>query len=261
MSPIPQRSIVAFVLAAACSLPAAADVTLRQKVSMAGMMSMQGESVTYIKGHKMRIESNMGKHSTVMLMDVDAKKTIILEGKKAEAFDMSAMMAQQALISDASIEFELKPTGKKREVAGATCEEHQLDMVVHAKAADDNPMGNMDIRMNGPGCSVKGAPGFDEYLAFYDHAVKVGYFFADPRAAQANPGRERAMTVMTRKMAETGMPYWSSFKVSIEGDGPMAAMMAKMAGMTLESTVTEVSTAPLADDLFQVPAGVKVKNN
>lgn len=260
MSPIQQRLTVVLALAA-CSLPAAADVTLRQKVSMAGMMSMQGESVTYIKGHKMRVESNMGKHSTVMLMDVDAKKTIILEGKKAEAFDMSEMMAQQALINDASVEFDLKPTGKKREVAGQSCDEHQLDMTVHAKAAADNPMGNMDIRMTGPGCSVKGAPGLDEYVAFYDHAVKVGYFFADPRAAQANPGRERAMTMMARKMAETGMPYWSSFKVSIEGDGPMAAMMAKVAGMTLESTVTEVSTAPLADDLFQVPAGIKVKNN
>lgn len=260
MSPIPQRLTVALALAA-CSLPAAADVTLRQKVSMAGMMSMQGESVTYIKGHKMRIESNMGKSTSVMLMDLDARKTIVLEGKKAEAFDLGEMMEQQALISDASIQFDIKPTGKKREVAGQSCDEHQLSTVVHLKAGDDNPMGAMDISMSGPGCMVKGAPGYEEFLAFYDHAVKVGYFFGDPRAAKANPGRERAMTVMTRKMAEAGLPYWSSLKMSFQGEGPMAAMMAKMGAMTVDSTVTEVSTAPLADDLFQVPAGVKVKNN
>ncbi len=260
MFPI-RRSLALALALAACSLPAAADVTLRQKVALSGMMSMQGDSVTYIKGHKMRIESNMGKSSTVMLMDLDAKKTIILEGKKAEAFDVSQMMQQQAIIAEADIEFDMKPTGQKREVAGQSCDEHQLTVLVKTKPAADNPMGAMNVKMSGPGCSVKGAPGYEEYLAFYNHAVKIGYFFGDPRAAQAQPGRERAMTVMTKKMAEAGLPYWSNFKVSFEGEGPMAAMMAKMGGMTMDSTVTEVSTAPLADDLFQVPAGVKVKNN
>lgn len=259
MSPIRLRLSVVLILAA-CGLPAAADVTIRQKVAMTGMMSMQGDSVTYIKGHKMRIESSMGKNTSVMLMDLDAKKTIVIEGKKAEAFDLSQMMQQQSVISEAEIEFDIEPTGKKREVAGQSCDEHQLTIVVRTKPGNENPLGAMDIKMAGPGCTVKGAPGYDEYLAFYDHAVKVGYFFGDPRAAKAQPGRERAMTVMTKKMAEAGLPYWSSFKMSFEGEGPMAAMMAKMA-MTVESTVTEVSTAALGDDLFQVPAGVKVKNN
>lgn len=259
MSPIQRRLSVALILAA-CSLPAAADITVRSKVAMSGMMSMQGESVTYIKGHKMRIESNMGKSTSVMLMDLDAKRTIVLEGKKAEAFDISKMMQEQTVITDASIDFDLKPTGQKREVAGQSCDEHLMTIVVHANAAQDNPMGAMDVKMSGPGCTVKNAPGLDEYIAFYEHAVKTGYFFGDPRAAQAQPGRERAMTMMYRKMAEAGLPYWSSFKMSFEGEGPMAAMLAKMA-MSTETTVTEVSTAPLSDDLFQVPAGVKVKNH
>jgi hypothetical protein len=243
-----------------CSLPAAADVMVRSKVAVSGMVSMQGESVTYIKGHRMRIESKMGNHSSTMLMDLDAKRTVILDGKKAEAFDLSKMMQQQALIDDASVKFDIKPTGKSRQVAGQSCEEHQIDVSVHTKAGPDNPMGNMDVNMSGPGCTVKGAPGLAEYLAFYEHAAKTGYFFGDPRAAQAQPGRERAMTLMQKKMAEAGLPYWSSFKLSFKGEGPMAAMMANMA-MSTETTVTEVSTAPLADSLFEVPAGVKVKNN
>lgn len=254
------RSLTVALALAACSLPAAADVMIRSKLAMTGMMSMQGESVSYIKGHKMRIESKMGNNTSVMLMDLDAKKTIILDGNKAQAFDLSKMMQEQTVISEASVTYDVKPTGKKREVAGQSCDEHQISIVVHAAPAKDNPMGAMDIKMAGPGCMVKGAPGLEEYLAFYEYAAKVGYFFGDPRAAQAQPGRERAMTLMQKKMAEAGLPYWSAFKMSFEGEGPMAAIMAKMA-MNTETTVVEVSTADLADSLFEVPAGVKIKNN
>ncbi len=195
-----------------------------------------------------------------MLMDLDAKKTVIINGNKAEAFDLSKMMQQQAVIAETSIDYDFKPTGKTRQVAGQSCDENEVTIKVHATPGEQNPMGAMDIKMAGPSCTVKGAPGLSEYLAFYDYAVKTGYFFGDPRAAQAQPGRERAMTVLQKKMAQAGMPYWSSFKMTFEGEGPMAAMMAKMA-MNTETTVTEVSTATLSDDLFQVPAGVKVKNN
>lgn len=255
-----QRRLALTLALATCSLPAMADVMVKSKVSMTGMMSMQGESVLYIKGHKMRIESNMGKNSSVMLMDLDAKKTIILDGKKAEAFDLSKMMQDQTVISETSVEFDMKPTGKKRTIAGQSCDEQDFTIVVHATPGQSNPMGAMDVKMSGPSCTVKAAPGLDEYVAFYEYAAKVGYFFGDPRAAKAQPGTERAMTLMRKKMAEAGMPYWTNLKMSFEGEGPMAAMMAKMA-MSTESTVTEISTDTLSDDLFQVPAGVKIKNN
>lgn len=259
MSAIRLRLATVLTLAAACSLPAAADVTVRSKISLTGPMSMAGDSVSYLKGHKMRIESNMGKTSTVMLLDLDAKKTIIINGGKAEAFDVSKMMQQQSVIAETSIDYDFQPSGKTRQVAGQTCDEAMVTIKVHATPGEENPMGAMDIKMAGPSCTVKGAPGLAEYLAFYEYAAKTGYFFGDPRAAEAQPGRERAMTVLQKKMAQAGMPYWSTFKMTFEGEGPLAAMMAKMA-MTTETTVTEVSTAPLSDDLFQVPAGVKVKN-
>ncbi len=242
------------------ALPAAADVTIKSQIGMSGVATMAGDSVTYIKGHKMRIESNMGKNSSIMLMDLDAKKTIIINGNKAEAFDLSKLMQQQTVIAETSVNWDFQPTGKTRQVAGQTCNEGTVTIKVHATPGQDNPMGALDVKMSGPTCTVKNAPGLAEYLAFYEYAVKTGYFFGDPRAAQAQPGRERAMTVMQKKMAESGLPYWSSFKMTFEGEGPMAAMMAKMAVST-ETTVTEVSTASLSDELFQVPAGVKVKNN
>ena len=129
MSKITRNCAVAFSLAA-CSLSASADVMIRSKLSITGMMSMQGESVTYIKGHKMRIESQMGKQSSVMLMDLDARKTIILDGNKAQAFDLTKLMQQQTVISETSVQFDVKPTGKKREVAGKSCDEYDMTIKV-----------------------------------------------------------------------------------------------------------------------------------
>lgn len=44
-----------------------------------------------------------------------------------------------------------------------------------------------------------------------------------------------------------------------KSSGPMAGLMAKMGGMSATTTVTEVSGGTLADELFAVAAGYKVK--
>ncbi len=43
----------------------------------------------------------------------------------------------------------------------------------------------------------------------------------------------------------------------MQGEGPMAEMMKKMSN-TISTEVTEVSAAPLAASLFEVPEGYKV---
>jgi hypothetical protein len=55
-----------------------------------------------------------------------------------------------------------------------------------------------------------------------------------------------------------GLPYLTEMNMTIEGGGDLAPMMKQFGDMKLTSRVTEVSTAPLPDDLFVVPAGYKV---
>jgi hypothetical protein len=43
----------------------------------------------------------------------------------------------------------------------------------------------------------------------------------------------------------------------MEASGPMAELMKKM-GNTIVTEVTTVSTAPIADSMFEIPAGYKV---
>ena len=119
---------------------------------------------------------------------------------------------------------------------------------------------SMTVNLTGPVWIVKGGPGSADWVNFYKQAADKGFMFGDPRAAKANPGQAKAMAEMYRKMADAGgIAYETEMTMKMEGSGPMAALMAKMGGGSSTPTITDASAAPLADDLFVVPAGVKLK--
>jgi hypothetical protein len=60
-------------------------------------------------------------------------------------------------------------------------------------------------------------------------------------------------------MAEQGMALDQQLTIGFEGEGPIVGMMNKMGKSTMNLTVTKIDTAPVAADLFEVPAGYKVK--
>jgi hypothetical protein len=47
--------------------------------------------------------------------------------------------------------------------------------------------------------------------------------------------------------------------IEVEGDGPIAAMMAKRGGVSTTTTIDSVETSPLDDSLFQAPADYTLK--
>jgi hypothetical protein len=253
------QRLVILVFCLAVAGVATADVTIRSTVSGQGLgQNGTGESVTYLQGMKMRIESSLGGKNLITLMDIDKKRMVLIDGKKADAFDMNPYLSQQVALSVDDVAVELKPTGQTRDVAGASCEEYQMRIKLALDPSAPPEMGKVNTVIHGPTCMVKGAPGLEEYARFYQIAWERGFFFGDPRAAKAQPGRERGMTALYKTMAEKGMPYWSQMKIDFEGDGFMAQMMAKM-GLSITTTVKSVSTEALDAALFEVPAGVKVK--
>ena len=117
----------------------------------------------------------------------------------------------------------------------------------------------MTVTLAGPMWVVKGAPGTDDFIRFYKGAVEKGWIFSDPRAAKGSPGQAKAMAEMYKQLAATGgMPYETDMTIKMSGDGPMAAMMAKIGGVSMTSTVQSVETGSLADELFAPPAGYKL---
>lgn len=258
------RLISAAALILAIATPAWADLTIRQTTVGKGLgMSGNMTGVMYLKGSKMRTESVNGGTTRVTIFDLEAQKmySFDLKKKEAEVWDMQALAADIGKTVDASaMTASVKPNGQTKQIAGRTAAGY--DMEISVPAAMGGPGGpKMTVKLTGPMWVVKDAPGTKEYVAFYKAAVEKGWFFSDPRAAKGSPGQAKAMAEMYRQLAETGgIPYEQEMQIKMEGEGPMAGLMAKMGGVSMTNTVVSVETSPLADDLFAPPAGYKLTN-
>lgn len=251
-------TIIAACAALAAS-PASADVTLRQKTTGKGMgASMSGDGVQYIKGTKMRTDQTVGGKLISVIIDATSQKMISIDHAKKEAtiVDMAQIARDLAKIQASEIKASITPTSQTRRIAGASCTVHNMDVSVPARIGGND---DLVVHMTGPVCLVKGGPGAADYAAFYKAAAEKGLFFTDPRAAKAQPGQARGMTELYREMAGKGVAYATELTFKFEGSGMMAQMMNKMGGMTMLSEVTEVSSAPIPDSMFEVPAGFKTK--
>lgn len=258
-----RRLIIALVALVALAAPAYADVTVKANVAGKGM-GMQGntQTVTYIKGSKMRTEMTNGDTTRVSIFDLDAQKMYSFDTKKKEAdsYDIQRMasdMQKSVQINDMKVS--LKPNGKNKDILGKSATGYDMEISLPATMGGENGI-KMTVTLFGPMWIVKGGPGSADYMNFYKSAVEKGWFFSDPRAAKAQPGQAKAMAEMYRQMAEAGgIAYEQEMNIKMSGDGPMAGMFAKMGNISMATTVTSVDTATLAADLFAVPAGYKIK--
>ena len=255
------RTAVVALGIAACATTASADVKVVAQMS-GKMMGMKpsGETVTYIKGNKMRTDQTMGGNQLSTIMDVDAGELISLNHKNKEAeiwnvADLQKTM-QGAGVAASGVDVKITPTGESKNVAGYKAAGHDLSVSVKSEMAQGMAM---TVTISGPAYLSTDAPGAKDYAAFYMAAADKGFFFGDPRAAKAQPGNAKGMMALYRSMAEKGIPLESRQVIKLSGDGPMAGIFAKMGGGEINTTVTSISADPLAADLFTVPAGYKVK--
>lgn len=246
----------------ACASAASADVKLVAQMSGKVMgMNPSGETVTYIKGNKMRTDQTMGGNQMSTIMDVDSGEMITINHKKKEAdiwsvAEMSQVL-QEAGASPSGVDVKMTPNGQTKEIAGYAATGHDMSVSVESQMPGA-PM-KMTVTISGPAFLSTAAPGASDYANFYLAAAEKGFFFGDPRAAKAQPGNARGMMALYKSMAEKGVPLESSTTIKLSGDGPMAGLFARMGGGQINTTVTSVSAEPLAADLFVVPAGYKVK--
>lgn len=251
------------VLALAVSASATADVTIKATATGKGLgMSGETANVTYIKGLKMRSEAASGKASNVTIFDVDAQKMYILNEKKKEVdvWDMGAFTQEMSqAVSVEGVRASMTPNGQTKTVLGHAADGYAVEIVVPTVIGGP---GGMPVTMLLTGVSwiAKGAPGAADYAAFYQGAAEKGWIFSDPRAAKGAPGQAKAMAQMYAEFAKIGgMPLESQMDIKADGEGPIAAMMAKMGGVSTTTVIDSVDTAPLDDALFQVPADYTLK--
>jgi hypothetical protein len=246
------RFIAPALVCVATASPAFGDVTLKSKMSGAGM---SGETTQQFKGSKLRIDQIMGPGRQVTtIIDAGLRQMISVDhqSKQAEVIDMATIGQAMEKIGATDIKSSVTPTGQTRQIAGSTCAVYDVQLTVPIQVASQT----MTMVLSGPQCIVKNGPGHAEILAFYKAASDKGFFF-DAAQAKANPAAAKAMAEMQKKMADLGVPFATETKIGMQVDGPMAEMMKKM-GSTFSTEVTSVSTAPVPDSQFEIPAGYKV---
>jgi hypothetical protein len=236
--------------------PAFADVTITSVVSGKGtaIKDASTQSVSYIKGGKMRTE--MGE--LVSILDADARQMIVINAKKKEAeiIDITKIAADMQKNIAGEPKVALTPTGETRTLLDRSCAEYTVSIAVPMKMGSSE----MLMTMTGPLWVAKGAPGSADYSAFYKKAAENGLFFGNPQLARAQGAQLKSQTEMYRAIANLGgIPYQIDAEMRFEGGGMMGGMMNKLGGMTMVTTVTAVSTDPIAADMFTVPAGYKTK--
>jgi hypothetical protein len=253
----PIVSALAFAMLVAA--PVFGDVTVNQKTSGKGAIgaAASGDSVQYLKGSKMRIDQKRGDDEISMIIDADAQRMVSLNHKKKEAdiYDMTKIAADMAKIQASDIKASVTPTDQTRQIAGQTCTVHNIEIEIPMAMGNNS----MTMVMAGPACLVKNAPGAKDYETFYRTAAEKGLFFSDPRQAKAQPGQAKGMARLYQEMAARGIPYAQEFTMKFEGSDMMAGMMNKMGGATMTTEVTSVTTGPVDDSLFEIPAGYKQK--
>ncbi len=257
------RTFCAVVVVGLLAAPAVADVTLTSQVTGKGIgKAAESQSITYIKGLKMRTDSTLGGTPTSTIIDVETQKFISINHKKKEASVIDMAQFRHELdksVKGGEAKASLKPNAEKKEIAGRACHGYDISVAMPMAIGDDT---SMTMVMTGPVFIAKGAPGSADYAAFHHAAAERGFIMTDPRAAKGAPQQTKGMTELYKAMADTGgIPYFMEMNMKIEGGGPMAGMMNKMmGGSAFSNTVTAVSTDAIPGDKFEIPAGYKVKD-
>ena len=262
-----KRVCFAVVLSLAVAWPASADVTIKMTTGGKGMgMSTTSNGTTYIKGNKMRSDLQMGDKTQTTIFDLDAQKMYIFDSSKKEAdvWDMAAFAKEVGTnVDTANVTASIKPNGQTKAFGALTATGYDMEISVPAAMGNSKDM-TMTVTLAGPVWIVKDAPGAADYNRFYKTAAEKGWIFSDPRAAKGQPGQARAMAEMYRQFAELGgIAYQSDIQIKMGmsgggGGGMMAGMLAKLGNISAQTTVNDVQTGPLADDLFAPPAGYKL---
>lgn len=256
-----RRMMLAVVAVLAMAAPLGADVTILQTTTGKGLVGLDGESTTMLKGGRMRVESVMRGKRTITIIDLDKQQFISLneDKKEAEVTDMASISQSMQAFKASDVRARVTPTGNKKAILGYDAAEYEMQVAVPFQVPEGGGDMQLSIVMGGPVWVSKNAPGAADVQAFYRTAAEKGFVFTDPRAAKASPGQAKGFLEMYRKMAEAGMPLVTTIQMKFEGGGPMAGMMSKMGGMNMTTTVLKITEGPIDDALFGVPAGFKVK--
>ena len=227
------------LLCATIATPVSADVTLRSKLTETVDGGRTIDVTEYRKGLKVRTDFSGGAVTSMsMIVDMATGRAVTLfpDGKTAYVSNWKQEPASPRRGGVPEYKQSITPTGRSREIAGSTCAVY--DFKASARYPDMEKDGAVIMVVEGSMCLVKDGPGQAEFSAIY-------------RAYRAQRTLD-AMVLMQPEMTELGVPFATQKTLRLGGD----ALTKEVSTSTTE--VISVSTAPIPDAIFEIPADYKV---
>ena len=249
-----------------------ADVTVTQSMTMEGQMAAMAagklpQMVTRIKGLKARADIEMQGQTISSITDLISKQVTILQSATKTAMVMAAGLPPVppgTPLALPKIDFDIKPTGQTKSIDGLSCSEHSLAMTLDmtamgggAQLPPEAAAAMKDVRLvaNGAIWVTTSAPGVDEYITFQKAAVD-GNLLAGLSGMLPQGGMDKLMAAVA---SAPGIPCLTEFTMSFEGTGPMVDAMKQMGPMKMVQKTTAISTDPVPEGIFVVPADYKIE--
>jgi hypothetical protein len=269
-----RKPLLTLAILAVSLVPLAADITITQTMTMEGpaaaMMAggQMPKTTMRIKGLKARTDIEVMGQTISTITDVAKKQVIILQSqtKTAQVVTPAAIAAGGTPVVLPKMDVSFSPTGKSQTIDGVRCDEHSfamtLDLAQTMGQAQVPPeaakmMEGVKMMMNGSIWIAKDAPGAGEFTAFNKAALDSNLLGAvtGMQAGQSG-GLDKLMEASAKA---PGLPYLTEISMTYEGAGPMVEAMKQMGPMKIIQKVASVSTNPIPDDVFEVPAGYTIE--
>jgi hypothetical protein len=247
-----------------------ADVTVVQTMTMEGAAAaaLGGAALPritmHIKGQKSRADVQMNGQTMSSISDLATRQIVLLNSATKTATIMTPNSGKGMPMPN--IDVTVKPTGKSQTIDGQACDEHSLAMAL--SMAEVMPEGQVppdaaammaDVKMvmNGSIWIARKAPGASEFAAF-NKAASDSNLLAALTGTPTN-GTGPIEKLLKAMAGVPGLPYLTEITMEFQGTGPMVDMMKQMGPMKMVQKISSVSTAPLADELFTIPADYTVE--
>lgn len=246
-------TVVLLVLLVCAVPPASADLGMTMTMSMnAGGMAITATVETRLRASKMRSDIKMTQQDMSIFFDSAAKQVLMVNHVTKEITSLDpAAVAGNFPVAFGEAAVSMKPTGLAREILGRTCQGFTVEMTVPMTVGTET----LTMRMSGTIWVADKGPGVEEYRALSKAAAESGFSTSFMAQGPAMKG----MVEMQRTMAEAGIPLAQDYQMTMEGTGQAAAAMAQFGNMTMTTMVTSLSTSPIADEVFALPAGYTKK--
>jgi hypothetical protein len=245
-----RHTTIAILVLLACTVsPASADLGMTMSMSMnAGGMAVNATMETRIKAQKMRSDIKLMQQDMSAFFDAAGKEVLTANHatKEITVIDPAAL-AGTFPVSFGEASVGMKPTGQTKELLGRTCQGYAIDMTVPMTVGTET----LVMKMSGTVWIADKGPGVEEYKALTKAASESGF----STSFMAQGPTTKGMVEMQKAMAEAGIPLSQEFQMTMEGTGQAAAALSQMGNMTMVTTVTALTTDPIADEVFALPAG------